>query len=295
VTGPAESQITAAALRDGQRSPPAYHHLHHELLLQYYSIHYPCQLMSNNSVKQFPHISVHSVAEGKTQTGSQKNDLVLYGSYLSQPTRSVIQLCIENDLKFNLQVIRPMAFQPGQQEFLLKFNPQAQTPVLHDGDFILYESNAILQYLCNKYALNNWYPTDLITRALCDQYLHFHHIGVRAILRGIRFAAEKKNFLAKAPNMLNVLETRYFQYKNKQLNYLVSYAEPTIADLQLLNELGPAHSYSFDQNKYPRLAAWRERMENRPASKEMKQRALQYWAQVQGAEINKNSLGPSKL
>jgi glutathione S-transferase len=47
----------------------------------------------------------------------------------------------------------------------LEINPNASIPVLVDGDFILWESNAILQYAADKHAAFACYPRELRQRA----------------------------------------------------------------------------------------------------------------------------------
>jgi len=50
-------------------------------------------------------------------------------------------------------------------------NPNAAFPALRDGDFILWESNAILQYAAEKVGNTSAYPTDLKTRADINRWL----------------------------------------------------------------------------------------------------------------------------
>ena len=50
-------------------------------------------------------------------------------------------------------------------------NPNASIPALRDGDFILWESNAILQYAADKVGNASAYPTDLKTRADVNRWL----------------------------------------------------------------------------------------------------------------------------
>ena len=44
-------------------------------------------------------------------------------------------------------------------------NPNAALPALRDGDLVLWESNAILQYAANKDGKAKFYPTDPAKRA----------------------------------------------------------------------------------------------------------------------------------
>jgi glutathione S-transferase len=46
----------------------------------------------------------------------------------------------------------------------LRINPNAKVPVLVDGDFVLWESNAIMQYFCEKSGDTKLWPKDLKTR-----------------------------------------------------------------------------------------------------------------------------------
>jgi glutathione S-transferase len=53
----------------------------------------------------------------------------------------------------------------------LTLNPNAQVPVLIEGDFVLWESNAIIRYLAAQH--EQFLPTDLEGRALVDQWLYW--------------------------------------------------------------------------------------------------------------------------
>lgn len=50
-----------------------------------------------------------------------------------------------------------------------KLNPSMKIPTIRDGDFILFESHAILRYLSSREGVSEfWYPTDSKARALVD-------------------------------------------------------------------------------------------------------------------------------
>ena len=50
-------------------------------------------------------------------------------------------------------------------------NPNASVPALRDGDFVLWESNAILQYVADKLGRDSAYPRDLQRRADINRWL----------------------------------------------------------------------------------------------------------------------------
>ena len=102
--------------------------------------------------------------------------LVLYGAPASQPSRAVYWTCLLKGLPFELRL--PDFANLGESD-LADLNPKVQVPTIVDGDFALYEMPAILLYLCEKHTWEDLYPRDLETRALVNQYLHFHHTSTR--------------------------------------------------------------------------------------------------------------------
>ena len=61
----------------------------------------------------------------------------------------------------------------GEQksEAYTAINPNAALPALVDGDFTLWESNAMLQYAADKHQKSAFYPSDLQTRADINRWL----------------------------------------------------------------------------------------------------------------------------
>jgi glutathione S-transferase len=53
----------------------------------------------------------------------------------------------------------------------MAINPNASMPAMIDGDFVLWESNAILQYAADKYGKAAFYPTELKQRADINRWL----------------------------------------------------------------------------------------------------------------------------
>ena len=73
-----------------------------------------------------------------------------------------------------------------RKQFIDEINPTGRIPGIRDvTGFTLYESAAILTYLCTKNKWDDLYPSrDLERRALIDQYLNWHHENIRKVTFG---------------------------------------------------------------------------------------------------------------
>ncbi|MES1196157.1 MAG: glutathione S-transferase [Steroidobacter sp.] len=60
---------------------------------------------------------------------------------------------------------------PLSSPTFITLNPNALVPVLVDGDFVIYESNAICRYLADKYPSAGLLPKEAHGRALVDQWM----------------------------------------------------------------------------------------------------------------------------
>jgi glutathione S-transferase len=107
---------------------------------------------------------------------------------------------------------------PYVPEFL-KFNPNAQVPVVIDGDFVLWESNVIMRYLEEKDGARRLLAADLETRTRAEQWLQWQATelnpqwgyAVYALLRkvpGYDDPMEIRRSLARWGDKMKMLEAR---------------------------------------------------------------------------------------
>jgi glutathione S-transferase len=92
--------------------------------------------------------------------------VLYYGS--GSPYAWRAQFALEQKaLPYELKILSFAAGDTRKPEFIA-LNPRHQVPVLVDGDFVLYESNAIVEYLDEAYPATGapLFPGDLRTRAL---------------------------------------------------------------------------------------------------------------------------------
>lgn len=158
----------------------------------------------------------------------------------------------------------------------LALNPTGRTPTLVDGDFTLWESNAILQYIGGKTANTLW-PDDTrkradITRWMCWQLAHFGSEACapltfqRLVKKILNLGPPDAAVVAAALEAFNrdaaVLESHF----NKQ-QYLVGNAL-TLADFAVAANLCYAAQTEMPLGRYPHVAAWFERVASLPAWRE---------------------------
>lgn len=89
----------------------------------------------------------------------------------------------------------------GKQEQRLPdyiaLNPNGRVPTLVDGDFVLWESNAIMQYLADQKPGNTLFPADLRARADVNRWLFWQSSHWSPAIAALNF----ENLLKKLLNI----------------------------------------------------------------------------------------------
>jgi glutathione S-transferase len=96
--------------------------------------------------------------------------LKILGRVTSINVRKVLWLADELGLSYEREDWGLPLRDPKVPEFLA-LNPNAQVPVLIDGDFVLWESTAILRYLAAAHGPTDLLPDDPRERARVDQWI----------------------------------------------------------------------------------------------------------------------------
>ena len=154
----------------------------------------------------------------------------------------------------------------------LALNPTGRTPVLVDGDFKLWESNAILQYLVSKSA-TPLYPSDARSRADVTRWLCWDlaHWGAQAC-QPLIFENLVKKFVNLGPPDAVAVDkaNEAFDKEAKMLDgylarhtYLVN-DKLTAADFAIAAPLFHAQGAALPVAPYANLRAWFERVSSLP-------------------------------
>ena len=152
-------------------------------------------------------------------------------------------------------------------------NPNQSLPAIKDGDFVLWESNAILQYAADKHGKTDMYPTDPQTRADINRWMlwesaHWFPSTYKYLVENCVkpvLGAEPDPAVLEAESgnfhkLAGILDERLAKQP-----YLTG-ETPTIADFAVA---APMHLHGWQQlplDQHEPLRAWMtERMERLPA------------------------------
>ncbi len=118
--------------------------------------------------------------------------LKILGRSSSINVRKVLWLCCELDLRYE-QEHWGMGFRSTDAPEFRALNPNGLVPVLVDGDFVLWESNAICRYLAAKYRRDDLLPDDPQRRAIVDQWMDWQTTELNNAWRYAFWALARKS------------------------------------------------------------------------------------------------------
>jgi len=152
-------------------------------------------------------------------------------------------------------------------------NPNGMIPILEDGNFILWESNAIMQYLADSVAESDFYPRDPRQRAdihrwQCWELAHFNRATSTILFEKML----KPMLKIGEPDEAKITEaTANFHQYAKVLdahladkNFMLG-DKLTIADFSVAAFSGYFADAGIPVGNYPNLITWLERLDNIPA------------------------------
>jgi glutathione S-transferase len=176
---------------------------------------------------------------------------VLLHSFSITPNNRKVEAFIKH---FDLDVeIQQVSFKDRETESAeyLAINPMGKVPSLEDGDFSLWESNAILTYLATMFPETDALPTDPQGRANVDRWLHWQSCHLMPAMGALKTGDEKG--AETIPKLLKILEQ---QLADKE--YVCG--KLSIADFAIAAYTVTKLGSKLDYSELPNVGAWRERM-----------------------------------
>lgn len=162
------------------------------------------------------------------------------------------------------------AFGGNDTAAYLAKNPNGRVPLLEDGNFLLWESNAIVRYLSECYGEAPFFPADLQTRAQAGQWMDWASIAVSPSLTKIfwtliRTAAADRDMEEMAAAEKALLPC--WDILNRHLadrNFILGDSF-TMADIPLGCACYRWNALDIDHPRFDAMQRWYQRLQDRPA------------------------------
>jgi glutathione S-transferase len=190
----------------------------------------------------------------------------LYQIALSPNCQKVIALAHEVGVTLELA---PVAVFKGEARTppMLAKNPNGRLPILQDGDFILWESNAMLAYLAAKAGRTELAPTTPLERAEVERWTFWQAAHFGPAIRKVAFERIVKKLAGLGAPDESIIKTGMEEFATTAsvLDQCLGTKEYvcgplTIADFALAPYAALTASCGLDFEPYPRAKAWLARM-----------------------------------
>ena len=205
-----------------------------------------------------------------------------YGSSLSPFSRKARVFLAEKGLEFEDDPMVPF----GVSDEYKQMHPQGKIPTLTDGDRVIPDSSAICAYLERVQPNPPLYPTDAYEYARAIWYEEFADSGLidgtivyfqERVLAPVFFKREGDE--AKIEEAASNVLPPFLDYLERNLGDADCFVGNrfSIADIALGAQFA-AYKYgggAIDAGRWPKLAAWVERVHGRPSFKALMEKDLQ--------------------
>lgn len=152
----------------------------------------------------------------------------------------------------------------------LEKNPNGRVPVLEDGDFVLWESNAILTYLAGQQPSRTLLPAAPRERAEVDRWLSWEGTYLSPAVWKVGFEKIVKPIMNKPADAAQIAAgTTEFAATAKVLDAALAErpyvaGKLSVADFAIAPFIRLAtEACQLDITPYQNLGAWKQRMESR--------------------------------
>jgi glutathione S-transferase len=195
--------------------------------------------------------------------------LQILGKSSSINVRKVLWLCAEIDLPFEQEEWGSGFRSTGAAEFLA-LNPNAMVPVIRDGEFVLWESNAICRYLAARHTREDLLPAKPAERALVEQWMDWQATELNnswryAFMALVRHSADHADRSCIEGGVANW--NRHMRILDTQLSRTGAYAAGpsfTLADIVLGLSTNRWFMTPMERPRLTSVEAYFERLSERP-------------------------------
>jgi glutathione S-transferase len=200
----------------------------------------------------------------------------LYGFPPSPNTRKVQAVAAHLKIALEFQFVDITKGQSRTPEFMA-INPNGRTPVLVDGDFTLWESNAILQYLAGQKPNTLW-PEGARMRADIARWQFWQAAHWHEGCAGFLWENLVKKLLGQGETDMAVLKKAEEAFHRDAAvldahlgrHQFLATGTLTLADFAVASYLHYAVAAKLPWERYGHIQAWYARIEALPAWRETK-------------------------
>jgi glutathione S-transferase len=163
-----------------------------------------------------------------------------------------------------------LAFGLVNEPWYRAMNPNGRIPLIEDDGLILWESNAIVRFLSSKYGEGSLYPTKLEARADTDRWMEWSTSTISPVMSPlfwglIRTPPEQRNI-----QLIDESRDKMEEYAAILDAHLVDKCfitgdTLTMGDIPLGCFINRWYRLPIERPSYANLAAWIERLRERPA------------------------------
>lgn len=183
----------------------------------------------------------------------------------------VLALAAHLNIDYQLCLVDFMTSAQKSPEFT-RLNPNQRMPVLEEDGFVLWESNAILQYLAAKRPESGLLPADPQQRALVNQWQFWEMahwdpacailVFERLVKATFRKEPEDPARVAEGLNAFNRMAA-VLEGQLQKTRFVVG-EKPTVADFSIGSALITQPAVRFPLEAFPNVQRWYERLSELP-------------------------------
>ena len=196
--------------------------------------------------------------------------LKILGKPTSINVRKVLWLCAEIGVPFDNEPWGAGVRSTDAPGFRA-LNPNAQVPVIVDGDFVLWESNTICRYLAGRHGRTDLLPAEPRERARVEQWMDWQAADLNtawrtafvALMRGNPAHADARAIADSAAAWNR--QMRLLDEHLAQAGPFVVGATFTLADIVLGLSANRWLMTPIERPALPAVQAWFDRLSERPA------------------------------
>jgi glutathione S-transferase len=165
------------------------------------------------------------------------------------------------------------AFGGNDTDEFCAMNPNGSIPVLIDGNYVLWESNAIVRYLCDKYGNGSWKLPTAQKIGLAGQWMDWYLTALHAPMTVLFWQLIRTQSAMREDVQINsaiVEGTKCWAILDQHLatSDFILGDNPSMADIPLGCSAYRWHSMDFDRPDLPNVKAWWDRLVERDTYRE---------------------------